>query len=53
MNNNIIETWHPKLKGELWKIIKYDGELGFFNCFSFAIDIYDEWSGAKYRKLDH
>ena len=42
-----IENWHPKLIGENWKIINIDEKLDDFNCFSFVIDIYNDWSGAS------
>ena len=45
--NSEIENWHPKLKGKKWKIIDVEFDLIKFNCFSFVIDIYDDWSGAS------
>jgi hypothetical protein len=42
-----IEYWHPKLKNNKWKIINTNKNLDDFNCFSFAIDVYNEWSRAN------
>lgn len=47
MDIKTIENWHPKLKNEKWKIIETDKNLDNFNCFSFVIDIYDDWSGSS------
>jgi len=42
-----IEKWHPKLKDKNWKIININKDLDKFNCFSFVIDIYNDWCGAS------
>jgi hypothetical protein len=42
-----IEKWHPKLLGKDYKIIDTDKILEKFNCVSFSIDLYDDWSGSS------
>lgn len=46
MDTKILEKWHPKLQNKNYKIIPTK-DLDKFNCFSFVIDIFDDWSGSS------
>jgi len=41
-----VETWHPKLKENNYKIINVEKNLGDFNCIAFVIDVHDTWCGS-------
>lgn len=44
--NNLIETWHPKLKNNNYIIIS-DNNLMDYNCIAYSLDIYDMYCGSS------
>lgn len=45
--NNLIESWHPKLIGNNYKIIESNFDIQDYNCIAYVLNIFDMWCGPS------